>query len=225
MNANEIREKINALESNVYEKMVYNAKNACDPEVEIPICKKENMQLKKVYNLEGRDDTKANKKRREKRLGKLEENIVSGRIDEVKEMILSYYYMSITGVSKHNEWKCNEKTARKLLNCLFTMIGYKNVDRIPKTLLNDAVTLANKWLDYTKTLYKCCKSPEKALNFMGEEEMLLTYDVYLLAKTMMLIECNNETDYYEKTAMLHKNKKLRAIYAAARELKGGEECK
>lgn len=219
MDARKIREKIEALHNEVYRQMVDETKNTYDYEVGLPQCEKMEISLKTNYNLESREDTPKNKKRREKRPGKLEEKIAKDCIDETKEMIKEQYYVSITMLSQHDNWLCNEKTARKLLKCLFTMIGYKNVDRIPKILAVDVITLTNKWIEHTKSLYKCCEAPEKTLDCMNTEEMLLTYDVYLLAKTMILIDCNNETDYREKTTMLHTNNRLNALYAAARVLK------
>ena len=219
MDARKIREKIDTLHDEVYRQMADETKNTYDPEVSLSQCRKMGISLKTHYNLESREDTPKNKKRREKRPGKLEEKIAEDCIDEAKEMIKGQYYVSISVLSQHNNWLCNEKTARKLLKCLFTMIGYKDIDRIPKTLAVEVITLANKWIEHTKALYKCCEAPDEALDRMNTEEMLLTYDVYLLAKRMMLIDCDNETDYREKTAMLHKNKTLNALYAAARVLK------
>lgn len=218
MDAKKVKEKIVVLHSEVYKQMTDVTKNEYDPEISMPQCEKKGLSLKNSYNLDFREDTPKNKKRREKRPGKLEENIANGCIDEAKEMIKEQYYESITAVSQHSNWLCNEKTARKIMKCIFGMIGYE-ADRIPYMLTVDVVTLANKWIEHTKVLYKCCKSPDIALDCMNTEEMLLTYDIYLLTKKMMLIDCSNETDYIVKTEILHKNKTMNALYAAARVLK------
>lgn len=218
MDAKIVKEKIDALHSEVYKQMTDVTKNEYDPEICMPQFEKKRILLKNSYNLDCREDTPKNKKRREKRPGKLEENIVNGSIGAAKEMIKEQYYESITAVSQHRNWLCNEKTARKILKCIFGMIGYE-ADRIPYMLTVDVITLANQWIEHTKVLYKCSESPDIALDCMITEEMLLTYDIYLLAKKMILIDCSNETDYREKTAMLHKNKTMNALYAAARVLK------
>ena len=96
MDAKKVKEKIDALHSEVYKQMTDVTKNEYDSEISMPQCEKKGISLKNSYNLDCREDTSKNKKRREKRPGKLEENIANGCIDEAKQMIKEQYYESIT---------------------------------------------------------------------------------------------------------------------------------
>ena len=123
MNANQekeiISEKLNILHSEVYQQMMNEEKNKYDPEIKLPFNKFVHIELKKKYNLANRDDDTIKKqKRREKRPGELELKIKNNQTKEVKEIIKKHYYTSLTGISQHMEYICNEKTARKILKCL-----------------------------------------------------------------------------------------------------------
>lgn len=223
MNANQekeiISEKLNILHSEVYQQMMNEEKNKYDPEIKLPFNKFVHIELKKKYNLANRDgDTIKKQKRREKRPGELELKIKNNQTKEVKEIIKKHYYTSLTCISQHMEYICNEKTARKILKCLFTMTGYSNTEKVPEMLTDEAAELIKKWADHTKTLYKCCKSPEKSLDYMNTEEIIFTYETYLFVKKIILIESNSKEEYDEKISCLHKNKILNAVYAAARTL-------
>lgn len=97
-------------------------------------------------------------------------------------MIIEHYYASITAISQSNKWLYNEKTARKIIKCLFKLIGYENIEKIPKAMLDIVIEHANMWREHTNMLYKCCKNPEKALDYMKTEEIKLTYEMYLITK-------------------------------------------
>ncbi|MCD7958637.1 MAG: hypothetical protein LUF89_03755 [Ruminococcus sp.] len=219
MKSNQTQEIIKTINREVHQQMINEEKNTYDPEIVMPLIKIEYIPLKKSYNIMSREDTKTNQKRRAKRPGELEEKIKEGKIAEAREIIKSQYYRSITATSQDERWLCNEKTARKILKSFFTMIGHHDIDKIHKSLANDVIKLGNRWLDHTKNLYICCQSLEKALDCMNAEEMILTYETYLLVKKMILIESDNEQAYHDKAATLLKEKTLNAVYAAGKIMK------
>ncbi|WP_294404925.1 hypothetical protein [uncultured Ruminococcus sp.] len=83
---------------------------------------------------------------------------------------------------------------------------------------NDVADLINQWLDHAKTLKKCANSTENIFDHLKIDEVILVYHTYLFVKKIILVECTDKADYDAKVAVLHKDKNLCAVYAAARVL-------
>lgn len=214
------KERIFQIHKSVYQQMINKEKNGYDPDIILPsIQMLENVPLKKSYNVEYKDsNTHEKQRRRENRPGILETHLKNNRIEQIQQIIIKAYCASITEIAQHAENICSEKTARTLIKKLFTMIGYSDIKRIPRILIDDLLEIVSNLIEHTKTIYNCCSSPDKILDYMNEEIMKNTYKLYLLSKKIILIECTNETDYKERIRNLHTNKKLNAVYAAVKEL-------
>lgn len=214
-----IEERFMKIHEEVFRKLMNEEKNSYDMEITLPMCEMEDISTKKNYNIGNRDnDTPARKKRRENHMSKLEKYIIKGNNKEAEIIIKQSYYASITDVSQKADHICNEKTARKLIKSMFKIIGYSNIDKIPKVLINDVIQHIEKIILHSKTIYKCCRKTDKILSYMDEEEMIYTYEFYLLAKKIILIDSYDKAEYEERLKSLHKNKKVKAVYAAVREI-------
>ena len=203
------------LKMDVYTQMTDSQKNAFDPEVRLPVFEEQAVCEKKEYALVNREDTPENRKRREKCPSKLMQLIRNGEYDAAKKQIADQYYCSITAVSQNAKWKCEEKTARKILESMFDLVRYEPARGIHMAVAEEAVELGNEWCESARTLYRCSKPGGKLLDSMKRREFRLTYQTYLLAKKMILIECSDKKDYDNKVAKLHENTELMAVCAAA----------
>ena len=220
-----IEEKFAVLHNEVYCQMTNAEKNEFDPEVELPVLKKMPIDLKKIYNLSNREDTFENRRRREKRCSVLMKKLEDGDFEEAKKEIKSNYFRSInaisvdiTDLSDDLQCRCCEKTVREKLRLCFDLVKYKSVKGIPFAMKNDVTVLINQWLDHAKTLKKCANSAENIFDHLKTDEVLLVYRTYLFVKKIILVECTDKADYDAKVAVLHKDKNLCAVYAAARVL-------
>ena len=217
MDASQINSTLYALHDEVFQKIYNPAKDNFDIEVKLPEYSKEKIELKKEYL--HKDDSLQKQRRRAKRPGKLEEAITQGHTNQATALIREQYFTSITAVTEQcDEQFCNAKTARKILKCALDMVAYGNVDKIPKSMVSDSLSIVSKWLPHSKILYKCSKTPEMALNYMGMDEIRIAYETYLFAKKLVLVNCDKEEDYREKISSMHNNKIMNAVYAAARAL-------
>lgn len=211
-------QKIVEISEAVYNKMMSKDKNSYDPEVQLPPGKIENsIPTKKHYRLYNRD---SNTQKRCKNRPSVLEKYVQNKDYEAAEQLIrdKYYYATITEVSQNANNICDEKTARKIIKSMLELVGYKEIEKIPRVLMDEVVNCVKKWMPNTKTLYKCNNGKLSPLD-MNEEEMVYTYDVYLLAKKLTLIECNSKEEYDKNVAKISENKRLTAVYAAIREIK------
>lgn len=213
-----IEERFVKLHEEVYHQMMNEEKNGYDPEIMLPMCSMmDNIPMKNKYSVDSKDDDTFKKmKRRENRLSKLEEHLKNNRLKEAKTIIKNQYCASITEVAQLADDICSVKTAMRLINALFNMIGYNHIERIPRILIDEILENIKKWVSHTKIVYKCEKDPDIMLDEMSAKEMLYTYEFYLIVKKIILIECKSETEYKEKTACLHNVKNRNGVYNAAR---------
>lgn len=213
-----IEERFLRLHKEVYHQMTNEEKNGYDAEIMLPIYPMmNNIPMKNKYSIDSKDnDTLKKMKRRKNRLSKLEEHLKDNHIKEAKTIIKNQYCISLTEVAQSANDICSEKTAMRLIKALFNMIGYNHIERIPRILIDEILENIKKWMPHTKTVYKCENKPDIMLDEMNAEEMLYTYEFYLIAKKIILIECENKNEYKEKIDYLHNNKYRNGIYNAAR---------
>lgn len=206
----------------IYAEIANAEKNMYDPEVNLPpIGKVEGTLLKKEYNSMSLRQDAAHKKRREKRPGVLEELLKNGNTEAATKMIRKEYYVSFAQIEQQIRC-CNEKTTRKILTYI---LGFFNCDfikkQMPTALLDEIEACIAMWLPYTRTLCKCSQNKISPLD-TSEKEMICIYNTYILLKKIILINSNCKSEYEEKIAFLHYNKKLNAVIAAIREIRKGE---
>lgn len=211
----EIATKIN---DSILAQMMNEEKNDYDSEIRLPNrMTNEKIVIKKSYNLENRENSGENKKRRESRISTLEKCIIDQKYEEAEEKIQKQHYMALTELALKNN-DCNEKTSYKIMKSMFAMIGY-DVAMIPKTMVDETITIIKKWIPHSKTIYGYISRKIKPLD-MSQEEMIYVYDTYILVKKIILIDCINKEDYDKRIARL--NKELTPVYAAIRALKAIE---
>lgn len=209
-----VEEKIREINSAIIAQMAAAEKNSYDLEVTLPQnIEKTDITIKKAYNLENREADELNKKRRENRQSTLETYIIKGKHKEAEEYIRKQHYATIISVAQRINI-IEERTGRKIIKELFTMIGY-NAERIPKAVTGDVEEIVKKWLPHTKTLYGYNRGEIRPLN-MTEEEMTYVYETYILTKKIILINSANKEEYVRNTEKL--NRELTPIYAAIRAL-------
>lgn len=230
MNAEKRKAVVNtiiAIGNKIAEQMINEEKNRYDPEVQFEMelpeeeesedkMEDETFIIKKSYRCINED--RKNRKRRENRPGVLEQCILDGKYEEVTERIRRSCYTAITAVSKMSQEYCDERTARKIIHEMFTMIGYR-IEMIPCTVVDETIKCMKEWLFHNKTMYKYNRGEIRPLD-MKQEEMLCTYNTYILTKKIILINSSSENEYNENIAKL--DKKLKPVYAAIRALNAME---
>ena len=215
-----IEERFTKLHDEVYQQLVKAEKNEYDSDIKLPICNMmEDIPLKKHYDIinMGNDTTKK-EERRINSLSVLENHILNNEQDDAKRIIKKKYYTSLSEISKksYRKYICNEKTTTKLIKSLLQLIGCNDVESFPTILTDDILECVEKWCPHNKTLYKCCREPDKLLDYMNEDVMFNTYQFYKIVKQTILIDCNNKEEYKKRVECLCKNPKLNAVYNAVR---------
>jgi hypothetical protein len=209
-----VAESINKINAAITKQMMNPEKNGYDPELKMPSYV--HTVAKKFYNVKkDTSDNAKNKKRRENRPNALEQCILCEKNKEAEDRIRKQYYTTLTDVSKQKKCYCDEKTARKIMQQMFAMIGHK-VEMIPNALVNETTECIRKWTTHANTLYQYNRNKIKPLD-MTQEEMSYVYDTYILTKKIILLNSVNKETYDENVEKL--NKELSPIYAAIRELR------
>lgn len=166
------------------------------------------------------DDPKTEERRR-RRLNTLGENLKHGRYDAAKKAVIASYYISLEALAQKIEEKTGRctRTANKRIKCLFKMIGYE-IKNIPEKLVDEIIELYEQSEGYKTIIYMCeDETPADIWSMIKNEQTIKNiYNTYLIAKQIILIESNNKKDYDEKISSLRYDKRLKAIYAAAKEL-------
>lgn len=209
-----IEKKIKEINDAIITQMAAEEKNSYDPEVTLPQnIEKTDITIKKAYDLQNREADERNKKRRENRQSTLETYIIKNRHKQAEEYIRKQHYTTVTSIAQKANI-ANERTGRKIIKELFTMIGY-NAEKIPKAVTGDVEEIVKKWLPHTKTLYGYNREKIRPLD-MTEEEMTCVYETYILTKKIILINSANKKAYDQSIEKL--NRELTPIYAAIRAL-------
>ena len=215
-----VEETIKTINENIITQMLNEDKNSYDKEIQLP----ENVTTpdvvhKRAYNTNmDTMDNEKNKKRRENRPSVLEQCVLDGKLEEAEQRIRKAHYTAITNVAQEAVDYCDEKTARRILKEMLTMIGY-DAEMIPAVTVNETVRCIEKWVPYARTLYKYNQGKIDPLD-MNKDEMTCTYDTYILTKKIILINSNDKTEYDKNIAKLYK--KLKPVYAAIRALRETE---
>jgi len=214
----EIEETIRIISENIITQMMNEDKNTYDKEIRLP----ENVTTphvvtKRAYNrITGTMYDEKNKKRRQKRPSVLEQCILNGKLEEAEKKIRRMQYTAITNISQTEGDYCNEKTAKRILEGMFAMIGYE-AKSIPNTLKEETMECLKKWLPHAKTIYNYNKGKIARVLNMTQDEMSCIYDTYILTKKIILINSLSKAEYDKNIAGLNKN--LNPVYAAIRALR------
>ena len=205
-------EEIRAINNRIVACMMNEEKSTYDPEVQIPANVHHNIITKREYNIE--ESNKTNRKRREKRPSVLEQDILLGNYKEAEERIQKQHYTSLTKIAQHDYLDFDDRTAKKIIQNMLTMIGCKE-NMIPTVLVNETIDCMLEWKEHAKTLYKYNKGKMLPLD-MTQNEMSCTYATYILVKKIILINAANKEEYEANIAAL--DQKLNPVYAAIRVL-------
>lgn len=210
-----VEENITEINAAVIAQLADEAKNEYDPEVSLPQnIKQTAITIKKSYDLSNREKDEENRKRRANRPSTLETYILKGKQQEAEDYVRKQHYTTITSIAQDGKNYIDERTKRKIVKELFTMIGYK-AEKIPIAITDELAEIVEKWIPNTKTIYEYNRKKIKPLD-MKQEEMTYVYEMYILTKKIILINSANKEEYDQSIAKL--NQELTPIYAAIRTL-------
>lgn len=173
-----VKEKITELNAVVIARLANEEKNDYDPEVSLPQnIDQTTITVKKSYNLSSREKDEENRKRRENRSSTLETYILKEKYKEAEEYVRKQHYTTITKISQDGKNCIEERTKKKIIKELFTMIGY-SAENIPIALTDEITKIVEKWIPYTRTIYGYNQKKIKPLD-MKQEEMMYVYETYI----------------------------------------------